>query len=129
MIDRVRLAGGDFTSPYFSQVVLGDRVDLHSMFANLWFHGTVFGVVFAAFVLFSLVRGLANLSRLPEVWQTFVSFCIWMALWDVLFSPMQQSDRIALGLGLAWALSLGGRQAVQGGHSGNSLDFDRAPFK
>lgn len=104
MIDRVRLEGGDYTNGYFTQSVLGQRADLHSTMSNLWFHGGPVGLLMALAIGWWLALALASLSRIPRAWQAVCAFLLWMGLWDLFFSPMQQSDRLSLALGCAWVV-------------------------
>lgn len=127
MIDRVRLEGGDYTSGYFTQSVLGQRADLHSTISNLWFHGGPAGLLMALAIGWWLALALASLSRIPKSWQAICAFLLWMGLWDLLFSPMQQSDRLSLALGCAWVVISWSRKDLDGGTIRATTTFGRHP--
>ncbi len=111
-IGAVRDAGGDWTSPYFSEVVFGARVDLHSTIADLWYHAGLGGVALGMVILVLLVRGLAPaVAARPVVGYAGV-FAILMGVWDTLFSPMANNDRIIIAVVLALAV----RYLPTGGH-------------
>lgn len=98
-IAAVRSIGGDWTSPYFRDNVFAERVDLHSTLANLWYHAGLGGVALAFVIALLLVRGLAaTCSDMSSPTSAAGIFSILMALWDLMFSPMANNDRIIIGL-------------------------------
>lgn len=108
-IDAVRLAGGDWTAPYFMESVFASRVDLHSTVSNLWFHFGFGGLLFAILLLVLLLRNLAPAAQEGRrILGMAAVFAILIGLWDMLFSPMGNSDRIIFAV-LAAATAFSGR--------------------
>lgn len=120
MINRVRLQGGDYSSDYFTNSVLSSRVDLHSTAANLWFHAGLVGLGLAAAIGLWIIRAIAGLSNYSAAWRAPCAFIMWMGMWDLLFSPMQQSDRVAWALACAWLVL----SAPQGKDDGELVEDD-----
>jgi hypothetical protein len=104
-ITAVQAAGGDWTAGYFSRVVLGERVDLHSMTANLWFHFGIGGVLVAALVAVLLFRGIRDSSVSTRVFGMGGVFMILMAGWDLLFTPMADAPRLIAGIVVALSIA------------------------
>ncbi len=102
-ITAVRDAGGDWTSNYFSQWVFGERVDLHSTLANMWFHFSVGGVVLAAAVGYLLFTAIRDARSTLGIYGLGGIYLAVMALWDLAFSPMGDIDRVIAGLCFALA--------------------------
>ncbi|MDF2993811.1 MAG: hypothetical protein K0S37_4325 [Microbacterium sp.] len=100
-ITAVQAAGGDWTAVYFSRVVLGERVDLHSMTANLWFHFGIGGVLVAALLAVILFRGIRDSSASTRLYGMGGVFMILMAGWDLLFTPMADVPRLIAGVVIA----------------------------
>jgi hypothetical protein len=100
-IARVRIAGGDVTSDYFTVSVFGERVDLHSMTVDLWYHFGLGGLVFAFACLLLLGFSLPHAVRWGGAFGGAFVFMILVAAWDLVFSPMGNSDRLILGLVIA----------------------------
>ena len=97
--------GGDAYNPYYSSIVFGQRVDLHSMAADLWFHCGYGGLALAVCVGLILVMGSvvsASSTRNPIGFACQI--LIWQAIWDLAFSPMGNIDRLCAGLMVAIAL-------------------------
>lgn len=111
-ITAVQAAGGDWTSTYFSQLVLGERVDLHSTLANLWFHFGLGGVIVAILVAAILFRGLRDSEATRATLGMGGIFLMLMAIWDLMFSPMANLDRVIAGAVIA--LAVAGARAQQG---------------
>ena len=99
--------GGDYISPYLRTTVFGERVDLHSILADLWFHfgipGAVLAVVCAVVLMMALPRAISMRNNLGLL----VAFAIVNGLWDLLFSPMANVNRVALALFLSCAVLMG----------------------
>lgn len=97
-VSAVHFVGGDYLSHYWVTNVFTERVDLHSTLANLWSHFSLGGVGLAA-VLGTILIGavpfavsvLRSLGAMPL-------FGILSALWDLMFSPMADSDRLLMGV-------------------------------
>lgn len=100
-IARVRIAGGDVTSDYFTVSVFGDRVDLHSMTVDLWYHFGIGGLVFVVACLLLLGLSLPHAVRQGGALGGAFVLAILVALWDLVFSPMGNSDRLIFGLVIA----------------------------
>lgn len=94
----VRVAGGDAYSDYFRNLVFGDRVDLHSIFANLWFHFGLGGVILALVMILTLGLALPHILGRPNSVAVLLSFGVLSASWDLMFSPMANSDRLIFGI-------------------------------
>jgi hypothetical protein len=92
--------GGDTLGPYFPVTVFGDRVDLHSITADLWYHFGPPGFALALGVLIGLLWILALTIRSNSA-RALVSFAALSALWDLLFSPLGNADRVITGVALA----------------------------
>jgi len=101
----VRAAGGDWTSRYFSNVVFGERVDLHSTLANLWFHFGIGGVVVAIVVGVILFRGVRDAADSARVFGMGGIFLMLMGIWDLFFSPMADVGRIIAAIAVAFAVA------------------------
>jgi hypothetical protein len=105
-IRAVALAGGDANRTYYDIAVFGERVDVHSIVGNLWFHAGPGGVLLVAVALSLLVLGLVSTTLITD-WRpgtrAVAYFAIGQAGWDLLFSPMAQVDRVAIGLAVALA--------------------------
>ena len=104
-VAAVQAAGGDYLSRYFSDIVLGDRVDLHSTTANLWFHFGVVGVVLALLLAVVLFRGVRDYGPSAGTLGVGGMFLILMSAWDLLFSPMADVDRLIIGILIALAVT------------------------
>lgn len=109
-IAHVQAVGGDYTAQYFVVDVFGQRVDLHSIVADLWYHFGVAGVLFAAVALVLLVGSLPKAIGLPAGSSALVLFAVFTGVWDLFFSPMPESDRLTLAL-LFGALTTSGHLA------------------
>lgn len=104
-VNSVQLSGGDYRSSYFTRVVFGDRVDLHSITANLWFHFGIAGLLLVIILAIILLRGLAGATRFRRELGFAGPFLMLGAMWDLFFSPMADVDRMLAGLVLAlWVL-------------------------
>lgn len=103
-VTEVRRVGGDYLTHYWSTSVFPERMDLHSTLANLWAHFSLGGALLA------LVIGAALLSAIPLSLSVMRSlgamplFAVLNASWDLLFSPMADSDRLIMGLVMAIVL-------------------------
>lgn len=106
-IAEIREAGGDVTASYFSLNVFGDRVDLHSMTADLWYHFGIAGLLLVCVMAVVLALGLPQAVQLRNGVGLASIFVILSAFWDLAFSPMANLDRLLLGLIAAAALGLG----------------------
>ncbi|MGY2897566.1 hypothetical protein ACVKXF_000178 [Curtobacterium sp. PvP017] len=106
-IAHVQSVGGDYTAQYFIVDVFGQRVDLHSIVADLWYHFGAGGVLFGAVALVLLVGSLPKALGLPIGMSALVLFAVFTGVWDLFFSPMPESDRLMLALILG-ALSVTG---------------------
>jgi O-antigen ligase len=89
-------AGGDTLGPYFQENVFGTRVDLHSIAANLWFHFGLPGVALVALFLLGCIYGLTVVIADDRI-RSLITFCILSGVWDFLFSPAGNADRLILG--------------------------------
>lgn len=102
-IAAVQAAGGDWTADYFRNTVFGERVDLHSTIANLWFHFGVGGIAVACTVAVLLFAGLRTIGASLRMFGLGGIFMLLMAAWDLFFSPMADMDRLVAGLVIALA--------------------------
>lgn len=114
-ISAVAHAGGDPNRYYYNFAVFGDRVDVHSIVGDLWFHAGLGGVALAAVMLAVLVSGAVSAS-LAASWtpgaKAVVYFAIAQACWDLLFSPMAQIDHVTIGLAVAMSAVAAGRMRL-----------------
>jgi len=108
-VEAVEASGGDYTSPYFRSVILGERADLHSGISNLWFHGGFGGIALFVGLAWVIILGLTSSARYVAS-SVGLAFLMWFGLWDLLFSPIQISDHVSLALGIA--LWLGSPRSV-----------------
>jgi hypothetical protein len=97
-LSAVRAVGGDADSAYFRTQVFGDRTDLHSILANMWFHFGVGGLVVAAVIAIIIAVALPHALSLVRGLGAAALFAMLVATWDLLFSPMGNSDRLILGV-------------------------------
>lgn len=104
VVGAVARAGGAYMGPYYPTVVFGQRVDLHSMAADLWFHAGFGGLALVACIGIILVSGSLCASRNPSSIGFACQLLIWQAIWDLGFSPMGNIDRLCAGLMVAIAL-------------------------
>ncbi|WP_146066127.1 hypothetical protein [Cryobacterium sp. Y82] len=97
-LSAVRTVGGDADASYFRSFVFGNRTDLHSQFVDLWFHfgvgGVLVSVLLAVILCMAVPRVLSALKEIGAV----ASLVILVAAWDLLFSPMADSDRMTAGI-------------------------------
>lgn len=103
-VGAVARAGGAYMGAYYPTVVFGQRVDLHSMAADLWFHAGFGGLALVACIGIILVSGSLCASRNPSSLGFVCQLLIWQAIWDLGFSPMGNIDRLCAGLMVAIAL-------------------------
>ncbi|MDY7540926.1 hypothetical protein [Cryobacterium sp. 5B3] len=97
-VSAVKAAGGDSTANYFRTWVFGQRVDLHSMTADLWYHFGIGGVLFAVACLVLLVVSVPRIFSSIRGAGAMGMFAVLTAVWDLIFSPMGNSDRLIAGL-------------------------------
>lgn len=88
---------------YFSGVVFGPRVDLHSSVLNAWFHFGVIGLVWAIWVFVLLAFGLASIPMGGRE-DAALAFVIAMSTWHFVYSPLLASAWVSVGLGIALTL-------------------------
>lgn len=93
-ISHVQAVGGDYLSGYLPYTVFGQRVDLHSMLADLWYHFGIGGVLFAGSVAAILVMGIPHTVRSISTFGPAPVFMVLVGMWDLMFSPMGNSDRL-----------------------------------
>jgi hypothetical protein len=110
-IRAVAAAGGDPNRDYYNFAVFGDRVDLHSIIADLWFHAGMGGVALTAVMVAVLLRGVIAMSSgpWPAGLRAAAYFAISQACWDLPFSPMAQIDHVVIGLAVALTASASAR--------------------
>jgi hypothetical protein len=98
-IDAVQLAGGDYSNAfYWTYSVFGERTDLHSTLANLWVHFSVGGVILAVAIATVFAAATPNAVGLIRNLGAWPLFAVLTGSWDLLFSPMGNSDRIIMAL-------------------------------
>ena len=105
-VTAVQAAGGDYRAPYFLNVVFGKRVDLHSMLADLWFHFSIGGVLVAFVILVILVSGLSHSPSSRKTIGLAGVYMVLVGMWDLLFSPMANNDRLMLAILCACLMAL-----------------------
>ena len=97
-ITAVHAAGGDYLTTYWITNVFPERVDLHSSVANLWSHFSLGGVLLAATIGLTLLGAIPlGLSAIRSL-GAMPLFAILNSLWDLMFSPMADADRLLMGL-------------------------------
>ncbi|MEW1806499.1 hypothetical protein [Pseudarthrobacter sp. NPDC080039] len=95
----VTAAGGDFTAlQYWTVNVFGNRLDLHSNTVDLWAHFGVGGVALAAVMAWIFVKAFPLCVSAVRYLGAVPLFAVMSASWDLLFSPMADSDHIAYAL-------------------------------
>ncbi|MFJ4221393.1 hypothetical protein [Curtobacterium luteum] len=119
-IVHVQAVGGDYTSSYFLVDVFGQRTDLHSVLADLWYHFGVGGLAVAAVIVVVLVRALPDALALPVRPAAVALFTMATGAWDLFFSPMPESDRITLSLLVAALCTSGYFSGPEPGEHGRS---------
>lgn len=98
-IGATQNAGGDYTNTvYWTDSVFGDRTDLHSALADLWAHFGIGGVILAAAIATIFAAAVPRAVGLIRELGAVPLFAILTGAWDLLFSPMGNSDRIIMGL-------------------------------
>lgn len=104
-IEAAGRLGGDTASPYFYTEVFGARVDLHSSLGDLWYHFGIIGL-FSALAISWLLFGSAHrlIRYRPKFWMTLLVLFS-LALWDLCFSPMLDSAKIAVAFGLSFGVA------------------------
>jgi hypothetical protein len=109
-VSAVRAVGGDADAGYFRVLVFGDRTDLHSQLADLWFHFGIPGIVVAVLMMLILTSSTPHLIGQIRVYGAAPIMAALIALWDIPFSPMADIDRTIAGLVLAIAVTLASRR-------------------
>jgi hypothetical protein len=98
-LNAVQAAGGDYSNThYWTLEVFGVRTDLHSMLADMWAHFSVGGLWLAFVIAMALAIALPYSISAVRTLGAFPIFAVLTAAWDLLFSPMGNSDRLILGL-------------------------------
>lgn len=98
-LKAVAAVGGDFTATqYWTINVFGERLDLHSNAVNLWAHFGLGGVVVTAVVALIFTRAFPLCVSAVRSLGALPLFSVIAASWDLLFSPMTNSDHIAFAL-------------------------------
>lgn len=105
-ITAVQAAGGDYRSTYFSDVVFGARVDLHSTTSNLWFHFGIGGLALVVALALILARGIRDCESISTTLGIGAIYMMLMASWDLFFSPMANVDRLIAGVIIAIVASI-----------------------
>lgn len=88
---------------YFEDRALGERVDLHSSIASMWFHFGIPGFAVGLSLLGLLAREVgAQLAQLrgPDSYRPLYLFLGLQALWDLVFSPMAGAFLTVCAIGL-----------------------------
>jgi len=111
-LSAVHSVGGDYTAPYFTESVLGDRPDFHSSFIDLWFHFGLLGVAVSAAIVWILLTAIPRALRADGMMRALMVYTLTVAVWDFFFSPMANIDRLSTGLVTAAVL---GASVVVGG--------------
>jgi hypothetical protein len=116
-VSAVASVGGDATASYFRIAVFGERTDLHSILADLWFHYGLGGVGFAGACIVLLIRATPLAIRLKSGYTALTLFAFATGTWDLFFSPMANSDRLIAGLLVAAILVLNHSDSLAGQRS------------
>jgi hypothetical protein len=111
-VSAVRAAGGDAGASYFRIMVFGERTDLHSQTADLWFHFGVPGVFVALLMLLILITAAPHLIGQVRNFGAAPVMVALVALWDICFSPMADIDRTVAGLLVAVVVTVASRRSV-----------------
>lgn len=94
--------GGDTSSAYFADVVFGERVDLHSIVVNTWFHFGLAGLVLAVLALIEILRAIHRiLSSEPIRTDPAMLFLLGVGGWHLVFSPSGNAPATAVAVGIA----------------------------
>jgi len=104
-MSSARSVGGDTVSAYYRTNVFGIRTDLHSQIADLWYHFGLPGLLFTLVLIVLLLTSVPYAIGLIRLVGAAPTLAIVMALWDILFSPMADSDRTIAGVAIAFAVT------------------------
>ncbi len=97
-IAAAKAVGGDTHSDYFTKEVFAQRVDMHSIAANLWYHFGFIGLLLAIFIAIMLIGALAQSFSNGNVLNLAARFAIAISIWDLAFSPLGTVNRLIVGL-------------------------------
>jgi hypothetical protein len=111
-VSAVRAAGGDAGASYFRTMVFGERTDLHSQTADLWFHFGIPGAIVAVLMLLILISAAPHLIGQLRTFGAAPVMVALVALWDICFSPMADLDRTLAGLIVAVVVTVASRRSV-----------------
>jgi len=79
-------------------MVYRERTDLHSMLADMWFRFGVGGLIVCVILAIIFVSALPRALSFVRGLGAAALFIIIVGIWDLLFSPMGNSDRMIFGL-------------------------------
>jgi hypothetical protein len=94
--------GGDTGSTYYYTEVFGERVDLHSVSANLWFHFGLPGLMIA--LCGGVGMALALFRIAVDEWGGFagpIAYFILTGAWNLAWSPSTDTPLAATGIAVA----------------------------
>jgi hypothetical protein len=112
-VAAVRAAGGDAGATYFRTSVFGERTDLHSQVADMWFHFGVPGVIVAVLIMLILITSAPHVIGQVRAFGAAPIVAVLIAMWDICFSPMADLDRTLAGLMLAVVVTVASRRAMR----------------
>lgn len=98
--------GGDIFSGYYRTYVFGERTDLHSQLADTWFHFGWLGVLLIAVLIATVCVGAPYAIGSMRAAGVTAILASLVSIWDLLFSPMADSDRSIAGIVMAAAIVL-----------------------
>lgn len=103
-LNYVHEVGGADTASYYRIWVFGDRTDLHSILAGMWFHFGVGGIALA--VLIAALLASAIPLAVGRILQNGVAplYAIMHGGWDLFFSPLGNLPRFCIGMIAAFIL-------------------------
>lgn len=97
----------DPNNGYVENWMFGRGFRLHSIFGDLWAHYGVIGLVFAGFVLVTVLRRLGQ-TLVTKSASAVLLYTSFLTLWNVFFAPFYSSLRmltLVLALGLLYKLN------------------------
>ena len=97
-LGAVRQSGGDYVADYWATNVFIPRLDLHSITANMWSHFSIGGVLLAGVTGWILIAAFPLAVAAVRKLGPLPLFALLTASWDLLFSPLADSDRLIVGL-------------------------------
>ena len=81
-------------------------IPTHSFIFGAWVEAGLFGGLFWAFILILLFKAIYTLLKTPGLPATFASLVLFLAIWDIMFSPFGAGERYKIASKICIALSI-----------------------